>query len=73
MTEENYGSVWNIHPCYPISKTNVTNETDTFESSHWINKRPMFYNKNSSKGSKIDNHLYLLQEIKAKYFKKLNG
>ena len=43
-----------------------------FKSSHWINLRPMFYSKNSSKGSTIDNRLYLLQEVKAKYFLKLN-
>ena len=28
---------------------------------------------NISKGSKIDNRLYLMQEIKAKYFMKLNN
>ena len=43
-----------------------------FKSSHWINLRPMFYNKNSSKGSNIDNHLCLLQEINEKYFLKTN-
>ena len=68
MTEENYGSVWTIDYCYPLSITNPSNETDTFESSHWIILRPMFYNKNCSKSSKTDNHLCLLQEIKAKQF-----
>ena len=43
-----------------------------FNSSHWIIRRPMFYNKNSLKGSKTDNRLYLLQELKAKYSSKLN-
>ena len=42
------------------------------KSSYWINLRPMYLNENSSKGSKFDNHLYLLQEIKASYFIKLN-
>ena len=73
MSEEIYGSVWTIDHCYPVSKTNLSNETDILISSHWINLRPMFHNENSSKGSKIDNHSCLLQEIKAKYFMKLNA
>ena len=32
----------------------------------------MFLSENSSKGFKYDNHLYLLQEAKAKTFTKLN-
>ena len=57
MTEENYGSVWTIDHCYLLSKTNLFNETDMLKSSHWINMRPMFDNKFSSKGSIIDIHL----------------
>ena len=57
MTEENYGSLWTIDHCYPLSKTNLSNETDMFKSSHWINLRPLFYIKNSSKGFKIDNYI----------------
>ena len=72
MTEEKYGSVWTIDHCYPLSETSLSNETDMFKSSHWISLRPMFYNENTSKGSKIDNRLYLLQEVKAKCFLKLN-
>ena len=72
MTEENYGSVWTIDHCYSLPKTNPSYETDMFISSHWINLRTMFYNKNSSKVSKVDNRLYLLQEVKAKYFSKSN-
>ena len=33
----------------------------------------MYIKDNISKGSKIDNRLYLLQEVKAKYFLKLNN
>ena len=73
MTEENYGSVWTIDHCYPLSKTNLSNEIDIFKSSHWINLRPMYIKDNISKGSKIDNRLYLMQEVKAKYFLKLNN
>ena len=72
MTEESFGSVWTIDPCYPPSKMFRPNEIDMFISSHWIKLRPMFYNKNSSNGSKTVSRLYLLQEVKAKYFLKLN-
>ena len=72
MTEENDVSIWTIDHCYRLPKTNLSNEIDMFTSSHWIDLRPMFYNKISSKGSKIDNRLYLLQEIEAIYLLKLN-
>ena len=39
-----------------------------FKSSQWNNLITMFYNENCSKGSKIDIHLYILQEVEAKYF-----
>ena len=65
MTEKNYDSVWTIDPCYPVSKTNLPNERDKIKTVYWINLKPMYSDKNCSKGSKIDNHLYLLQEIKA--------
>ena len=37
---------------------------------NWINLRPMYIKDNIIKGDKIDMRLYLLQEIKAKYFLK---
>ena len=42
------------------------------KSTYCINLRPMSLSENSSKGSKIDNHLYLPQEIRANFFSKLN-
>ena len=72
MTEEIYGSAWTIDHCYPLPKTNQSRETDMFKSSHWIKLRPMFCNKNSSKRYKLDNRLYLLQEVKAKFSLKIN-
>ena len=65
MTEEKYGSIWNINPCYLLSKTNLCKETNVFKFAHWIFLGPMYSNKSISKGSKIDNRLYLMQEIKA--------
>ena len=73
MTEENYGSVRSIDHCYPVSKTKLSYENDMYKSKNWINLEPMFSKDNIIKGSKIDHHLYLLQEIKGNYFMKLNG
>ena len=41
--------------------------------TNWINLRPKYFNEIISKVSKIDNHLYLPQEIEAEYFIKLKG
>ena len=72
MIEEIYGSVRTIDHCYPLSKINLSNENETKKSTYWINLRPMYCSENSSKGSRIDPRLYLMQEVKAKYFLKLN-
>ena len=70
MTLENYGIIWCLDHCIPLKKTN---EIDLYKYTNWINLRPMYIKDNISKGYKIDNRLYLMQEIKAKYFVKLNG
>ena len=72
MTEENYGSVWTLDHCYPLSKTNLSDKNEMNKSTYWINIRPMYCSENISKGDKINPYLYILQEIKAKYFLKLN-
>ena len=66
MTLEKHGSVWEIDHCYPLSKTNLSNGTDMFKSTYWTSLRPMYCREKNSKVSKIDHHLNLLQEIKAK-------
>ena len=72
MTEENYSSVWTIDHCYPLSKTDLSVETDKNKTTCWINLGPKYCNKkNNSKGSEIDNRLYLMQGMKAKSFLKL--
>ena len=73
MTEENYGEIWCLDHCHPLSKTNLSDKNEMNKSTYWINIRPMFCSENISKGDKIDHRLYLLQQIKAKYFTKLNG
>ena len=69
MTEENNGSVWNIDHCYPLSKTNLYDKNQMNESTYWINLRPMYCSGKISKSSKIDKRLYLMQEVKASFFK----
>ena len=70
MTLENYGKVWCSDHCYPLSKIN---ENDLIKYTNWSNIRPMYVKDNIIKGGKINQHLCLLQEIKAKYFTKSNG
>ena len=70
MTLENYGTIWCLDHCIPLGKTNRNN---LYKYTNWINLRPMYIKDNISKGSKIDYHLYLLQEVKAKYFLKVNN
>ena len=70
MTLENYGTIWCLDYTLPLKKTN---ENGLYKYTIWNNIRPMYIKDNISKGSKIDHYLYLLQEVKAKYFLKLNN
>ena len=70
MTLKNYGKIWCLDHCLPLSKTN---ENDIYKYKNWINIRPMYIKDNISKGSKIDHYLYPLQEVKSKYFLKINN
>ena len=73
MTLENYGSVWQIDHCLAITSFNLLDEKEMKKCFNWINLRPMYCSENISKGDKIDHYLYLLQEVKTKYFLKLNN
>jgi len=73
MTIENYGSVWQLDHCLPIASFNLLDEIDMKKCFNWVNLRPMYSTENNSKKVKIDYHLYLMQEIKAYQFNKLNG
>ena len=73
MTEENHGSVWTIDHCYPLSKTDISNKTDKIKTTYWFYLRPRYYNKNTSKGSKIDNRIYFFYQVKTNFFSKLNA
>ena len=70
MTLENYGTIWCLDHCIPLKRTN---ENDLYKYTNWINLRPMYIRDNIIKSDKIDNRLYLMQEVKAKYFLKLNN
>ena len=72
MTEDNYGEIWCLDHCYPLSKTNLLDKNEMNKSTKWINLRPMYCSENISKADKIDKRLYLMQEIKAYQFIKLN-
>ena len=73
MTIENYGSVWQIDHCLPITSFNLLDENDMKKCFNWINHRPMYSKDNNSKNDKINHYLYLCQQVKAKYFLKLNN
>ena len=72
MIIENSGSLWQIDHRLPIASFNLLNENDMKRCFNWVNLRPMYSNENNSKKAKIEYHLYLLQQIKAKYFSELN-
>ena len=73
MTIENYGSGWQIDHFLSIASFNLLDENDMKKCFNWINLRPIYVKDNIIKGDKIDYHLYLIQEVKAKYFMKLNA
>ena len=73
MTIENYGKIWCLDHCLPLSKISLSNENELLKYTNWLNIRPMFIRDNIIKSDKIDNRLYLMQEVKAKYFMKLFG
>ena len=72
MTVENYSSVWQIYYCLPIASFNLLDENDMKKCFNWINHRPMFSIEKISNKAKIDYHPYLLQEVRAYHFLKIN-
>ena len=73
MMVENYVSIWQIDHCLPIASFNLLDEIDMKKCFNWVNLRPMYSTENNSKNVKVDYQLYLLQQIKANYFMKLNA
>ena len=73
MTEENYGKVWCLDHCYPLAKCNLNDKKVLYRYNTWTNIRPLYMKEKIIKRDKIDHRLYLLQQIKAKYFLKINN
>ena len=72
MTVENYVSLWQIDHRLTIRSFNLLDENDMKKCFNCINLRPMYSTEKMSKKAKIDCHLYLLQEVKANRFSKIN-
>ena len=72
MTLENYDSVWQIDHCLPIASFSLLDENEMKKCFNLINLRPMYSNENKLKKARIDYHLYLLREMKAYQFLRLN-
>ena len=72
MSLDKYGSVWQIDHCLLITSFNLLGENDMKKCFNWTNLRPMYSNKNIVKGSKIDNRLYLMLEVRDSQFSILN-
>ena len=72
ISEENYGKIWCLDHCYPLSKTNLSDKNELNISTIWISLRQMCCSENIIKSDKIDQRLYLMQEMKAKCFLELN-
>ena len=64
MTLESYGSVWQIDHCLAVASFNLLGEIDVKKCFNWVNLRPMYVKDNFIEGDKVDERLYLLQEIK---------
>ena len=73
MNIKNYGSAWQIVHCLPIATFNLLDENEKKKCFNCINLRPIYVKDNTTKGDEIDYQLYLLQEVKAKNFLKLNS
>ena len=72
MTPEIFGKIWCLDHCLPIASFNLLDENDMKKSFNWVNLRPMYVKDNIINGDKNDMRLYLLQELKANYFLRLN-
>ena len=72
MTLENYGKIWCLDHCLPIASFKLLDGKQMRKCFSWIIIRPLYSSENNSKKDEVINSLYLLHEIKANYFEKLN-
>ena len=54
MTVENYGKIWCLDHCLPVSSFNLLDKYEVKKCFSWWNLRPMYIKENISKGNKID-------------------
>ena len=73
MTLENNGKISCSDHCLAVASFNLLEEMEMKKCFSWTNLRPMYVKDNIIKGDKIGMRLYLLQEIKATYFMKVNA
>ena len=73
MTLESYGSIRQNDHCLPITSFNLLDEIEMKKCFNSINLRPMYSSENNSQKVKKDPYLYIIQEIKAEHFSKLNA
>ena len=72
MTLENYGKIWCLDHCLPISSFNLLGEKEINKSFKCINLRPMYLKEIIIESDKIDHRLHLMQEVRVYQFIKLN-
>ena len=72
ITIGNYGKIWYLDPCLAVASFNQLDGKEVKKCFNWINLRPMYLKNDFIKGVKIDMRLYLLQQVKANYFLKVN-
>ena len=65
---KNYGTIWHIDHVLPLSSFNLLDEEELQKAMTWQNIRPLSPIKNMQKSNKVDQWLYVLQEVKAAYF-----
>ena len=66
MSFENYGKIWSLDNCLPLSMISLSKENELKKYTNWVNIRPMYIKDNNTKSDKINHHLNLLEEVKAK-------
>ena len=72
MTLENYGKIWCLDHCLTIASFNLLDENDVKRCFNWVILGAMYVKDNIIKVDKVDERLYLIQEIKAYQFIKIN-
>lgn len=68
MTWSNYGSFWELNHTPPVKSFSLSDSEQRSLCFDWVNVRPLECVKNRIKNTKVDHHLFQLQQINARYF-----